>query len=245
MSLEIGTDDDPQHWHEDMGDSVGGRLNWLRAAVLGANDGIVSTAGVVVGVAGATADEGTILLAGIAALSAGAISMGAGEYVSVSTQRDSEKAILRLEAQELKQMPETEYSELVKMYESKGLTRETAEIVATELTEHDALRAHAEVEFGIDPDDLTNPWHAAWASMLSFTLGALIPLVVLALLPASIRIPLTVLVVALALAVTGAVSAHLGFSPKLRAVLRNVAGGLLAMGITYLIGMAFGTTNLV
>ncbi len=244
MSFEIGTDEDPQHWHDDIGTSVGGRLNWLRAAVLGANDGIVSTAGVVMGVAGATADEGTILIAGIAALSAGAISMGAGEYVSVSTQRDSEKAILRLEATELKRMPKEEFGELVTMYEQKGLSTETARRVATELTEHDALRAHAEVEFGIDPDELTKPWQAAWASMVSFTLGALIPLLVLALLPASVRIPLTVVVVALALAITGAVSAHLGYSPKVRAVIRNVGGGLLAMGITYLIGMAFGTSLL-
>ena len=242
VTPEIGTDEDPKHWHEDVTDTVGGRLNWLRAAVLGANDGIVSTAGVVVGVAGATSDESAILIAGVAALSAGAISMAAGEYVSVSTQRDSERAILAMEAVELERMPQTEYDELVQMYEDKGLSRPTAEQVATELTEHDALRAHAEAEFGIDPDELANPWHAAWASMLAFTLGALIPLLVLALLPDSVRLPLTVAVVAAALAVTGAVSAHLGYSPKLRAVARNVTGGLLAMGVTYVIGMVFGTT---
>lgn len=241
MTFEIGTDEKPQHWHEDLSGDVAGRLNWLRAAVLGANDGIISTAGVVMGVAGATTDESTILLAGVAALTAGAISMAAGEYVSVSTQRDSERSILAMEATELARMPETEEAELVEMLVDKGLSAETAEAAARELTEHDALRAHADVEFGIDPDTLTNPWQAAGASMLAFTLGALVPLLVLALLPAGVRLPLTVVVVAAALAVTGAVSAHLGFSPKLRAVLRNIIGGLLAMGITYLVGMAFGT----
>lgn len=240
VSFKIGTDDDPQHWHAELGSDIAGRLNWLRAAVLGANDGIISTAGVVMGVAGATTDESTILLAGVAALTAGAISMAAGEYVSVSTQRDSERSILAMEAAELAQMPETELAELVDMLQQKGMTEATAEIVADELTAHDALRAHAEVEFGIDPDVLTNPWHAAWASMIAFTLGALVPLLVLAFLPADVRIPLTVTVVAAALALTGAVSAHLGFSPKIPAVLRNIVGGLLAMGITYLVGMAFG-----
>ncbi|WP_204163446.1 VIT1/CCC1 transporter family protein [Nocardioides gilvus] len=241
MSFEIGTDEDPKHFHDQMNGQVAGRLNWLRAAVLGANDGIISTAGVVVGVAGATTDQPTILLAGVAALTAGAISMAAGEYVSVSTQRDSEKSILAMEATELEQMPETELAELVKMLQEKGMSAPTAQVVADELTAHDALRAHAEVEFGIDPDELTNPWHAAWASMIAFTLGALVPLIVLAFLPSVVRLPLTVAVVAVALALTGATSAHLGYSPKVPAVLRNVVGGLLAMGITYLVGMAFGT----
>ena len=127
MSFEIGTDEDPRHFHEELGDNVGTRLNWLRAAVLGANDGIVSTAGVVMGVAGATDDSGAIVIAGIAALTAGALSMGTGEYVSVSTQRDSEKSILGLEAAELRQMPQTEERELAKMYVDKGLTPATAE----------------------------------------------------------------------------------------------------------------------
>jgi len=242
VSFEIGTDDDPQHWHDSIDGAVGGRLNWLRAAVLGANDGIVSTAGVLMGVAGASADEAAILLAGVAALSAGAISMAAGEYVSVSTQRDSEKSILRMEATELEQMPNSEFAELVDLLQDKGLSADTARTVATELSAKDPLRAHASVEFGIDPDDLTNPWHAAWASMLSFTLGALIPLLVIALLPAGVRLQLTVVVVAAALAVTGAVSARLGYSPLPRAIVRNVLGGLLAMGVTYAIGMLFGTT---
>ena len=239
-SMEIGTDDNPQHFHDDMGDHVGTRLNWLRAAVLGANDGIVSTAGVVMGVAGATDDSGAIVIAGIAALTAGALSMGAGEYVSVSTQRDSEKSLLTLEAVELERMPETEERELAKMYEGKGLSTETAAQVARELTEHDALRAHADIEFGIDPDNLTNPWHAAWASMLAFTVGALLPLLVIAFVPDGYRVPVTVVSVVAALALTGFVSARIGYSPRLPAVLRNVSGGLLAMGVTYLIGMFAG-----
>ncbi len=240
MSMEIGTDEEPQHFHDDMGDHVGTRLNWLRAAVLGANDGIVSTAGVVMGVAGATSDSTTIVIAGIAALTAGALSMGTGEYVSVSTQRDSEKSLLALEALELERMPETEQSELAKMYEAKGLSSETAAQVAHELTEHDALRAHADIEFGIDPDNLTNPWHAAWASMLAFTVGALLPLLIVAFVADSVRILVTVLSVVAALALTGFVSARIGYSPRLPAVLRNVAGGLLAMGVTYLIGSFAG-----
>jgi VIT1/CCC1 family predicted Fe2+/Mn2+ transporter len=241
-SLEIGTDEDPQHFHDELGDHVGTRLNWLRAAVLGANDGIVSTAGVVMGVAGATDDSGAIVIAGIAALTAGALSMGAGEYVSVSTQRDSEKSILDLEATELRQMPQTEERELAAMYVEKGLSPETAEKVARELTEHDALRAHADIEFGIDPDNLTNPWHAAWASMLAFTVGALLPLLVVAFVPDGVRILVTVLSTVAALALTGFVSARIGYSPRLPAVVRNVSGGVLAMGVTYLIGMLAGTT---
>ncbi|MCF6378270.1 VIT family protein [Nocardioides KLBMP 9356] len=239
MSFEIGTDEKPHHFHSDLGE-VGTRLNWLRAAVLGANDGIVSTAGVVMGVAGATDDRGAIVIAGIAALTAGALSMGAGEYVSVSTQRDSEKSILELEATELRQMPETEERELAKMYVEKGLSPETATQVARELTEHDALRAHADIEFGIDPDNLTNPWHAAWASMVAFTVGALLPLLVVAFVADSLRVLVTVLSVAAALALTGFVSARIGLSPRLPAVLRNVGGGLLAMGVTYAIGAFAG-----
>lgn len=240
MSFEIGTDEEPQHWHEDIDDDVSGRLNWLRAGVLGANDGIVSTAGVVMGVAGATDDHAAILIAGIAALTAGALSMGAGEYVSVSTQRDSERAILAMEKTELQQMPATEQKELARMYREKGLSKKTAELVASELTEHNALEAHADIEFGIDPNALANPWHAALASMLAFTVGALLPLLVVAFVPDSARIIATVVTVALALAVAGAVSAKLGYSPRLPAIARNVGGGLLAMGVTYLIGSFAG-----
>ena len=220
--------------------NLGARLNWLRAGVLGANDGIVSTAGVVVGVAGATSDKAAIILAGLAALSAGAMSMAAGEYVSVSTQRDSERALLRLERRELHEDPEGELEELTRLYEEKGMRRELAAEVAQELTAHDALTAHAEAELGIDPTELTNPWQAAGASMLAFVVGAVLPMLTITFSPASIRIHVTVVSVAAALALTGAVSARLGHSPAMRAVLRNVAGGLLAMGVTYAIGALVG-----
>jgi VIT1/CCC1 family predicted Fe2+/Mn2+ transporter len=221
-------------------ESMGARLNWLRAAVLGANDGIVSTAGVVVGVAGATSDRAAIVIAGVAAAVAGALSMAAGEYVSVSTQRDSERSMLHLERTELHEDPEGELEELTQLYQHKGISRRLAEQVAAELTEHDALAAHAEAELGIDPEDLTNPWHAALASMVAFTVGALLPLLVITFSPASIRTVVTVLAVAAALALTGWSSARLGYSPVGRAVARNVVGGLVAMGVTYLIGALVG-----
>lgn len=218
------------------------RLNWLRAAVLGANDGIVSTAGVVVGVAGATSQSSAILIAGVAAVAAGAMSMASGEYVSVSTQRDSEKALIELESRELREMPSRELEELTQLYQAKGISRHLAERVAAELTAHDALGAHLDAELGIDPEDLTNPWHAAGASMTAFTVGALLPLLTITFSPASLRILVTVVTVVIALALTGWTSARLGMSPRLKAVLRNVGGGLLSMGVTYAIGTLIGTT---
>jgi VIT1/CCC1 family predicted Fe2+/Mn2+ transporter len=241
VSAEIGTDEEPQHWHDDIGDDVGNRLNWLRAGVLGANDGIVSVAGIVMGVAGATSERSPVLVAGIAGLVAGALSMAAGEYVSVSTQRDSERAMLAMEAEELEKMPKTELRELAQIYEDKGLSPDIARKVAEQLTAHDALAAHAEAEFGIDKDNLTNPWNAALASMVAFTLGALLPLLVITLTPQAVRIWATVVVVAVALGIAGFISARLGYSPWGRAVLRNVGGGLVAMGITYAVGAAVGT----
>lgn len=230
-----------QHEGEPHEESVGRRLNWLRAGVLGANDGIVSVAGLVMGVAGATSDSHAILIAGIAGLVAGALSMAAGEYVSVSTQRDTERALLHKERRELREEPEAELAELTGLYQQKGLSEELARKVAVELTAHDALAAHAEVELGIDPDDLTNPWHAAWASMVAFTVGALLPLLTITLVPQAARIWATVGAVVIALAVTGAVSAALGQADRRRALLRNVAGGVLAMAVTYGIGTIFGT----
>jgi VIT1/CCC1 family predicted Fe2+/Mn2+ transporter len=238
--MEIGTDEEPQHWHDDLTEDVGNRLNWLRAGVLGANDGIVSVAGIVMGVAGATSERAPVAVAGVAGLVAGALSMAAGEYVSVSTQRDSERAMLAMEARELEQMPETELGELAQIYQRKGLSRDLARKVAVELTEHDALAAHAEAEFGIDKDNLTNPWSAALASMVSFVVGALLPLLVITLTPRDVRIWATVVAVAAALAVAGLVSARLGYSPWGRAVLRNVGGGLVAMGVTYAVGALIG-----
>lgn len=209
--------------------------------MLGANDGIVSTAGIVVGVAAATAEKAPIFTAGVAGLAAGAVSMALGEYVSVSTQRDTERALLRKERRELRDDPAAELDELAALYEAKGLSTATARTVAEELTDHDAFAAHAEVELGIDPAELTNPWQAAASSALSFTIGALLPLIAILVPPTTWRIPVTVVAVLLALMLTGAVSAGLGGAPKGRAVLRNVIGGGLALAITYLIGLLVGT----
>ncbi|KAA9149650.1 VIT family protein [Amycolatopsis acidicola] len=231
------------HSHEPHHEKLGSKLNWLRAGVLGANDGIVSTAGIVVGVAGATTDRTAVLMAGIAGLVAGALSMAGGEYVSVSTQRDTERAMLRLEKQELKTMPEAEERELAEIYEEKGLSPELAARVAKELSENDALSAHAEAELGIDPDGLTSPWQAAWASLLSFSVGALLPLLAIALPPVSWRVWACVIAVAAGLFITGYVSARLGNARARRAVLRNVGVGLLTMLVTYYVGTLFGVAT--
>ncbi|RKT56199.1 VIT1/CCC1 transporter family protein [Saccharothrix australiensis] len=224
--------------HEDLSE----RLNWLRAGVLGANDGIVSTAGLVVGVAGATTDRTTIFAAGVAGLVAGALSMAGGEYVSVSTQRDTERAALRLEARELREMPEEEERELADIYQDKGLSPELATRVARELTEQDALRAHAEAELQIDPDNLTSPWHAAWASLVSFAVGALIPLVAILVPPTGWRVWACAVAVLVGLVLTGWISARLGSSRVWRAVRRNVVVGSLTMVVTYYVGLLFGVT---
>lgn len=223
--------------HEPHDTGLASRLNWLRAGVLGANDGIVSTAAIVLGVAGATDNRGSIVLAGLVGMMAGAMSMAAGEYVSVSTQRDTEKAVLDRERRELAETPAEELDELAGLYEAKGIEPDLARQVAEQLTAKDALRAHAEAELGLDPDDLTNPWHAAGASFLAFLVGAAIPLLGVVIAPAAW---ITVVAVAIALAVTGSVSARLGSAPVLRAVVRNVAGGLLAMAVTYLLGTVAG-----
>ncbi|MFF9062805.1 VIT family protein [Streptomyces sp. NPDC014882] len=234
---------EPPH-DEPHGGSLGTRLNWLRAAVLGANDGIVSTAGLVVGVAGATGDRSALLTAGLAGLLAGSMSMAAGEYVSVSTQRDSERAALALERRELREQPEAELEELTGLLEERGLTREVARDAAVQLTRRDALRAHARVELGIDPDELTNPWHAAWASFLAFTVGALLPLLAIVLPPPGRRLPVTVVSVLLALACTGWSSARLGAAAPARAVVRNVGGGAVAMAVTYAAGSLLGAAGI-
>lgn len=231
------------HSHEPHHESLGSRLNWLRAGVLGANDGIVSTAGIVVGVAGATTDRTTVLMAGIAGLVAGALSMAGGEYVSVSTQRDTERAALKLETEELRTMPEAEEAELAEIYEEKGLSPELARQVARELTSKNALQAHAEAELGIDPDELTSPWQAAWASLLSFSVGALLPLLAITLPPASWRVWTCVLAVVAGLFVTGYGSARLGNARARRAVLRNVGVGVLTMIVTYYVGTLFGVAT--
>lgn len=223
----------------DQGGPLGDRLNWLRAGVLGANDGIVSVAGVVLGVAGATSDRNQILTAGIAATVAGAISMAGGEYVSVSTQRDTEEAAIARETEELRTMPAEELQELATYYEKRGVSPETALNLARELTAADALRAHTEMEFNLTPGELTSPWHAAVASLLAFAVGAVIPVLVVGILPASIRIWASAVAVVVALVITGWISADLGDAPKRPAVIRNVGVGILTMVVAWLVGRLF------
>ena len=228
--------------HHEHGDTEGlsNRLNWLRAGVLGANDGIVSVAGLVMGVAGATAHRSDILIAGTAALVAGALSMAAGEYVSVSTQRDAELALIEAERHDLERMPEEELDHLTAMLEEKGLSHDVARQAAVQMTAKDALRTHTELEFGIDIDDVTNPWWAALASMLAFSIGALLPLLTI-LLPAPERFYVTAVAVAVALAITGWSSATLARARPWPAVIRNVLGGVFAMAVTLAIGSLIGT----
>src|SRR5215212_1338351 len=188
------------HPHEPHSGGLANRLNWLRAGVLGANDGIVSVAAIVVG--GATPRLAPVLTAGIAGLVGGAISMALGEYVSVSSQRDSERALIAKEKTELATMPHEELAELTKLYQEKGLTPQTARQVAEELTANDALAAHLDVELNIDENDIVSPWRAAYASAIAFTIGGLLPLLAIILFPASMRIPATFVAVLVALAIT-------------------------------------------
>ncbi len=222
-------------------DRLSTRLNWLRAGVLGANDGIVSTAGLVVGVAGATSDSGAILIAGLAGMVAGALSMAGGEYTSVSAQRDTERAALAKERFELETMPEQELAELEGLYRDRGLSAETARAVARELTETDALAAHAEVELGIDAHQHVSPWAAAWASLISFALGSVLPLLAISLPPEQARIPVTFISVVLTLSLTGWVAARLGGASAPRAIIRNVAVSVVTMIVTLVIGNLVGT----
>jgi len=229
---------------EPHGGGMATRLNWLRAAVLGANDGIVSTAGLVVGVAGASSSRTAILTAGLAGLFAGALAMASGEYVSVSSQRDSERAMLALERRELAEAPQAEATELARLYEAKGLAPALAREVAERLTEHDAFAAHADAELGIDPGQLARPGHAAVASLLSFIAGAVLPLLAITLVPAPARIAVTFIAVLAALVGTGAASAALGRAPRGPAIARNALGGAIAMGVTYGIGSLIGAAGI-
>lgn len=220
------------------------RLNWLRAGILGANDGIVSIAALVVGVAAATSDPGPILIAGTAGIIAGSLSMALGEFVSVSSQRDSEASLIKRERQELEEQPEAELQELAELYQQRGLSASTAALVAQELTEHDAVAAHLEAELGINELELTNPWHAAISSALAFLAGSILPMVAIVLGPESIRIPLTFAASLLALGITGGVGAYLGQSPILRPVFRVMSGGALALVISWGIGTALGVSGI-
>jgi len=221
-----------------------GRVGWLRAAVLGADDGIVSTASLVIGVAAAAASRGAVLLAGVAGLVAGATSMAAGEYVSVSTQRDAERADIRRERRELTADPEFERAELTEIYVRRGLDRELAATVAERLMAVDPLGSHVRDELGLQPGVLARPLQAAVVSAVSFAVGAALPLALIVLAPMGARIPVTALVALLLLALLGVVGARLGGAPAGRAALRVIAGGGLAMALTALIGQLVGAAGL-
>lgn len=216
------------------------RSNWLRAAVLGANDGILSTASIAVGVAAASSTREPIVLASMAGLVAGALSMAAGEYVSVSSQTDIEQADIERERVELEEIPEQELKELTRIYEERGLKPGTAAQVAKELTAHNALEAHTRDELGINEVTKANPLQAAFASGASFVAGGVLPLLV------SLFFPLKGMVIAhyvfatLFLALLGAASAKTGGAPVLKPVLRITFWGTIAMGLTALVGYLFG-----
>lgn len=219
------------------------RGGWLRAAVLGANDGIVSTASLVLGVAAADASPGGVVTAGLAGLVGGALSMAAGEYVSVSTQRDAEQADLERERVSLRDDPAFELEELVGIYQDKGLEPALAREVAEALMRGDGLRVHARDELNIDPDALAAPGQAAWSSALAFACGAALPLAAMIVSPAALRVGVTLGIALLALGGLGGLSAHLGGAPVGRAVIRVVIGGGLAMGLTMAIGALFGVAT--
>lgn len=218
------------------------RSNWLRAAVLGANDGIVSVSSLIVGIAAANTDPGTVALAGVAGLAAGAMSMAAGEYVSVSSQTDIERADMIRERGALESDPEGEMHELAKIWQDRGLSPATAEQVARELTEHDALGAHMRDELGLTDALAANPLQAALASGLTFSVAAALPVAASFLAPAGAIIPTVLAVTVLALVLLGAIGARAGGAPMGRAVLRVVVWGVFAMAITAGVGRLFGVS---
>jgi vacuolar iron transporter family protein len=219
----------------------GGRATWLRAAVLGANDGLISTASLMVGVAAADSGRTAILVAGFAGLTAGALSMAAGEYVSVSSQRDTERADLERERIELEATPDAEREELARIYRKRGLSEELSVRVADELSKLDRLAIHARDELGIDIGALANPIQASFVSAVSFIVGAVLPIIVVLLTTASMRVPLTIAVSLVGLGVLGAVGARLGGAPLRRAAVRVLIGGTLALVISLAIGRITGS----
>jgi VIT1/CCC1 family predicted Fe2+/Mn2+ transporter len=221
---------------------AGHRAAWLRAAVLGANDGLLSTSSILVGVASASAGRSVLLATGVASVVAGAGSMAVGEFSSVSSQRDAERADLEIEADELERLPGPELAELAAIYRGRGLDPDLAREVAEALTAHDALRAHARDELGIDPDDLARPLEAAVVSAVSFTLGALVPVLVVLVAVASVRVPAVVGSALVGLAALGAIGARLGGAPPLRPALRVLVGGAAAMALAWAVGQAFDVT---
>jgi len=219
-----------------------GRSGWLRAAVLGADDGLVSTAALLVGLVAAGAARSALLTSGIAALTAGALAMAIGEYVSVSAQSDTERADVVRETREHENSPEQEHAELVAIYQARGLSHELAMTVVSALHEHDALAAHLRDELGHDQRTRARPIQAAGVSATSFGLGALFPLFSVALSPASIRIPVVATVTIVSMCALGAIGAQLGGAPALRGAVRVGVGGMLALSITYGVGLALGAT---
>ncbi len=231
----------PVHGTEEHDRQITRRLNALRAAVLGANDGVVSIAALVVGVAAATSETGQIATAGFAGLAAGAFSMAAGEYVSVSSQRDAENAQLERERRWHKDRPEWELEQLTRLHMETGMSKETARRAAEEQTAHDPVAAHARMHLGIsDPDELTSPVQAGVASLIAFTLGGIIPILTILLTGTSIRIQLTFGVAIVCLLATGWGSARIAHSSRARAMTRNIVGGTLALAVTYGIGHLVG-----
>ncbi|MEO0478003.1 MAG: VIT family protein [Planctomycetota bacterium] len=217
------------------------RIGWLRAAVLGANDGIVSTASLLVGVASASVDHETLLLSGVAGLVAGAMSMAAGEFVSVSSQADTEKADLDKERRALEELPEEELEELAQIYVGRGVEASLAREVASQLMDHDDLGAHARDELGISDVNTARPYQAAVTSAGTFSLGAALPLIAATVTPRSWVVPAIAVTALLSLAILGTMSARAGGARVARATLRVVLWGALAMAVTAGIGTVFGT----
>jgi VIT1/CCC1 family predicted Fe2+/Mn2+ transporter len=218
------------------------RSGWLRAAVLGSNDAIVSTASLMMGVAASQASKDAILITGVAGLCAGAMSMAAGEFVSVSSQRDAESADIELEKQELESAPEAELAELAGIYRSRGLSKELALEVAKQLSAHDELGAHLRDELGIEERSRARPLQAAWISAVSFALFALLPILGLLVAPSGYRMHAIAAVTLVSLAVLGALGGKIGGASMLRASLRVTIGGALAMAVTSAIGHLLGVT---
>ncbi len=216
------------------------RIPWLRAAVLGANDGIVSVAGLVIGVAAANGTRAAVVTAGIAGLIAGAMSMATGEYISVSSQRDAEEADLAIEAEALRANPRAELRELAKIYEDRGVEPGLARLVAQQLMAHDELGAHMRDELGITDVAMARPFQAAWTSALAFTMGAVLPLLAVSLSPRGVRIGVTAVIALLALVGLGALGAVAGGAPLKRAASRVLLWSSLAMLLTWAIGRLVG-----
>ena len=240
--MQEGAADNKQESRKTVGfGGLGAKLNWLRAAVLGANDGVVSGAGITIGVAAADpANLSAVMLAGIAGLLAGASAMAMGEFVSVSSQRDTEEALISKERHDLEHTPNEEFDELVDVYRGQGLSEATARTVVEELSAHNKLAAHLRAEYGVHQEELTTPWHAAIASAVSFTSGFMLPLASMLLFPAGVRIPATVIVGLVGLFFTGWTSAVISGSPRTRPIVRNVIGGSVAMLLTWSISRFFG-----